>query len=75
MEDLETEYKELKKKNKALRHHLKEEAATVQKQAQDMTEIKAALQQKTEKVEQMVLDNTRLTKRIQLLQEQETKRQ
>jgi len=74
MEDLETEYKELKKKNKALRHHLKEEAATVQKQAQDMTEIKAALQQKTEKVEQMQLDNTRLTKRIQLLQEQETKR-
>ena len=74
MEDLETEYKELKKKNKALRHHLKEEAATVQKQAQDMTEIKTALQQKTEKVEQMQLDNTRLTKRIQLLQEQETKR-
>ena len=31
MEDLETEYKELKKKNKALRHHLKEEAATVKK--------------------------------------------
>ena len=31
MEDLEAEYKELKKKNKALRHHLKEEAATVQK--------------------------------------------
>lgn len=30
MEDIEQEYKELKKKNKALRHHLKEEAATVQ---------------------------------------------
>jgi len=29
MEDLESDYKELKKKNKALRHHLKEEAATV----------------------------------------------
>lgn len=29
MEDLENEYKELKKKNKALRHHLKEEANTV----------------------------------------------
>lgn len=27
--ELENEYKELKKKNKALRHHLKEEAATV----------------------------------------------
>jgi hypothetical protein len=67
MEDLETEYKELKKKNKALRHHLKEEAATVQKQAQDITELKLSLQQKTEKVEQMQLDNTRLTKRIQLL--------
>ena len=29
MEDLENEYKELKKKNKALKHHLKEEAAQV----------------------------------------------
>jgi hypothetical protein len=26
------EFKELKKKNKALRHHLKEEAATVERQ-------------------------------------------
>ena len=29
---MEEEFKELKKKNKALKHHLKEEAATVQKQ-------------------------------------------
>lgn len=29
-QDMDTEFKELKKKNKALRHHLKEEAATVQ---------------------------------------------
>jgi len=28
--DLESQYKELKKKNKALKHHLKEEAAAVQ---------------------------------------------
>lgn len=27
--DLENQYKELKKKNKALKHHLKEEAASV----------------------------------------------
>mgnify|MGYP004199965325 CR=1 FL=1 len=29
MDDLESEYKELKKKNKALKHHLKEEASSV----------------------------------------------
>ena len=40
MEDLEADYKELKKKNKALRHHLKEEAGTVQAQAQELIDIK-----------------------------------
>lgn len=64
MEDLEAEYKELKKKNKALRHHLKEEAASVQKQAQDITDLKQQLQEKANKVEQMINDNQRLTKRI-----------
>ena len=28
-DDIEAQYKELKKKNKALKHHLKEEAASV----------------------------------------------
>lgn len=51
MEDLEAEYKELKKKNKALRHHLKEEAATVQKQTQDISDLKQQLQEKANKVE------------------------
>lgn len=64
MEDLENDYKELKKKNKALRHHLKEEAATVQKQTTELTEQKTQLQQKSEKVEEMQMDNQRLTKRI-----------
>ena len=43
MEDLEQEYKELKKKNKALRHHLKEEAATVQQQTQEISDLKTQM--------------------------------
>ena len=53
MEDLEAEYKELKKKNKALKHHLKDEAATVLKQGQEITDLKTQLQSKLEKIEQM----------------------
>ena len=44
MEELENDYKELKKKNKALRHHLKEEAATVQKQNEDLSELRQQFQ-------------------------------
>ena len=63
-QDMDTEFKELKKKNKALRHHLKEEAATVQQQAQDISDLKQQLQQKVDKIESLQMDNQRLTKRI-----------
>ena len=43
-ENLEQEYKELKKKNKALKHHLKEEAASVQKLATENKDYKDQLQ-------------------------------
>lgn len=53
MEDLENDYKELKKKNKALKHHLKEEAAMVQKQQSEIAELKVNLANKLERVEEM----------------------
>ena len=40
MTDLEEEFKDLKRKNKALKHHLKEEAATVEKQTKEIAEVK-----------------------------------
>jgi len=53
MEDLEADYKELKKKNKALRHHLKEEAATVQQQTTDIADLKTKESTHLAKIEQM----------------------
>ena len=41
MQNLEEEFKELKKKNKALKHHLKEEAATVQRQQEEIAKFQA----------------------------------
>jgi phage-related minor tail protein len=64
MEDLENDYKELKKKNKALRHHLKEEAAANEKHKEDILDYKSQLAVKQEKVEELMSDNQRLTKRI-----------
>lgn len=40
MDDIESQYKELKKKNKALKHHLKEEAASVQKLTTEVADFK-----------------------------------
>lgn len=51
MDDLESQYKELKKKNKALKHHLKEEAASVQKLTTETADYKDQLRQKAEKIE------------------------
>lgn len=67
MDDLESQYKELKKKNKALKHHLKEEAASVQKLTTEVADYKDQLRQKAEKIEALQLDNQRLTKRIGVL--------
>ena len=40
MADLQEEFKSLKLKNKALKHHLKEEAALVEKQTKEIAELK-----------------------------------
>lgn len=40
-DNIEEQYKELKKKNKALKHHLKEEAASVQKLTTEITDYKS----------------------------------
>ena len=39
MEDLEAEYNKLKVKNKALKHHLKEETNTVQTQKEEIENL------------------------------------
>ena len=42
-ENFEEQYKELKKKNKALKHHLKEEAGSVQKLTTEIKDYKDQL--------------------------------